>query len=238
MSDWDDAVRLGLEDTQGNLLVDDDVSDKQIICELSYEDDYTLAERDIRLSIGSVDEYGTPMPYDLHISIRHDRFFPNDPLALAVYTDRGQRIGYIRKDSENSYFPNKQKIEKYCFHNGHLKKLDIEQDFGNILIIEQGIQTDFTEISDLKRKSDWILYEENNVTPLESEIATIEYALENAQYFGFTSIRKDCLSKRLSAAKFEMKLRQVRKGAGELESAVGNALGAGVSLIGSLFGKK
>jgi len=238
MSDWDDAVRLGLEDTQGNLLIDDDVSDKQIIGELSYEDDYTLAERDIRLSIGSTDEYGTPMPYDLNISIRHDRFCPNDPLALAVYTDQGHRVGYIRKDSENSYFSNKHKIEKHCFHNGHLKKLYIQQDFGNILIIDQGIQTEFTETSDLKRKSDWILYEENNVTPLESEIATIEYALEKAQYFRFTSVHKDCLSKRLSAVKFEIKLRLVRKGAGELENAVGNVLGAGVSFIGSLFGKK
>jgi hypothetical protein len=236
MGDWDDAVRLGLEDAQGNLLVDDDVSDNQIIGELSYEDDYTLAERNIRLELGAT-SVGVELPtYHFHLS--HDHFYPNDPLALAVYTDQGHRIGYIRKDSENSYFADKQKIERYCFHNGHLKKLYVKQDFDNMIIVDQGIQTDFTEISDLKRKSDWILYEENNVTPLESEIATIEYALENAQYFGFTSIRKDCLSKRQSAAKFEVKSRQVRKAADKLENAVGNALGAGVSLISSLFGKK
>lgn len=236
MGDWDDAVRLGLEDAQGNLLVDDDVSDKQIKGELSYEDDYTLAERDIRLGLGAT-SVGVQLPtYYFHLS--HDRFYPNDPLALAVYTDQGHRIGYIRKDSENSYFADKQKIERHCFHNGHLKKLYTKQDFDNMIIVDQGIETDFTEISDLKRKSDWILYEENNVTPLESEIATIEYALENTHSFRFSAIRKDCLSKRLSAAKFEEKSRQIRKGADKLEGAVGNAIGAGVSLIGSLFGKK
>lgn len=236
MGEWDDAVRLGLEDAQGNLLVDDDASDKQIIGQLSYEDDYTLAERGIRLELGATSSDGHMPVYNFHL--RHDRFYPNDPLALAVYTDQGHRIGYIRKDSENTYFADKQKIEKHCFHNGHLKKLYTKQDFDNMIIVDHGIETDFTEISNLKIKSDWILYKENNVTPLESEIETIEYALENAQYFGLSSISKDCLSKRLSAAKFEVKSRQVRKGADKLESAVGNALGAGVSLIGSIFGKK
>jgi hypothetical protein len=238
MGDFDDAVRLGLEDAQGNLLVNDDASDKQIIGELSFEDDCTLAESNIRLQLGAQGScaYAEPPVYYFYLS--HDRFYLNDPLALAVYTEQGHRVGYIRKDSENPYFSDKRKIERHCFRNGHLKNLYVKQNFDDMIIVDHGMQVDFTEISDLKRKSDWILYEENNVSPLESEIATIEYALENVQRFGFTSIRIDCLSKRLSAAKLEVKSRQIRKGADKLENAVGNALEVGVNLIGSLFGKK
>lgn len=124
MGDWDDAVRLGLEDLQGNLLVDD------------YDDEPEAA----RHNLETIEIELTPTKYldsnsrylraqltnnnlqsdQVVLELFHDKYNDHDPMAIEVYCDK-TFIGYVKKKGAE------EDADNFCFSEGTvLRDLTLE----------------------------------------------------------------------------------------------------------------
>ena len=123
MGDWDYAVEMGLEDLQGNLLVDDDYepvnacpSRETIEIELTPSKYLDSNSRYLRAQLTNNNLQSDKITLELF----HDKYNDNDPMAIEVFCDK-IFIGYVRKKETE------EDVDGFCFSKGPvLRKLTLE----------------------------------------------------------------------------------------------------------------
>lgn len=141
MSDNDDAIRLGLIDHLGNILVDDEDRSQVASKKLEFisinltPSKYLGAEGKYLRAKLTNDELDTST---VELEVLHDKFNDNDPLALEVYCNQVS-IGYIRKVGSDV------DIDKYCFIDNRTKgELTIEwknNEFSLFKVVDDNAKT-------------------------------------------------------------------------------------------------
>lgn len=124
MGDWDYAVEMGLEDLQGNLLVDDDDYDPENACpsretieiELTPPKYLDSNSRYLRAQLTNNNLQSDQVALELF----HDKYNDHDPMAIEVFCDK-IFIGYVRKKETE------EDVDEFCFSKGPvLRKLTLE----------------------------------------------------------------------------------------------------------------